>query len=249
VAIALACGPSPDEPDRFPDDFVAQYAAARCGAVPRCACDPAGHVDEAMCTGAMHSALDDVVVALAELDPVYDLECLDALLTFWGSADACSSNVRVPYCRLAEREGGVGDPCVSIATHGFYVSTCTDGLVCDDRVCVGSEPSIELQAGEPCHRHGVYCTSGTFCDAGICTATRAVGSECAVPQACDDASWCAVPDDSEVGTCTARAGEGEACDSDSAWDARACLPSDGASRWCVSGTCTFAVAAACGPWL
>lgn len=250
TALGAACGPAIDEGDRFPDDFVAQYAEARCGAVSQCACEPLGWIDDAMCTGAMHSALDDRVDVLAELAPTYDLECLDALLAFWRSPDACDADVRVPYCRLAAHDGAVGDACVSIATHGFFVSTCADGLLCDgDGVCAEPAPAIELQAGETCTGHGVYCTPGTFCDGGVCTEALAAGSACAVPQACDDASWCAVPDDAETGTCLARAGEGESCASQSAWDARACAPVDGSNRWCVAGTCTFAVAAACGPWL
>lgn len=253
LVLTSACSPALATRERIPEDFVERYAAARCEAASRCACDPSGWVNTAMCTGAMHSQLDERVAALRDDDDVtYDPECFDALLAFWASDDACDPTADVPYCVMVDGDGAFADPCSSMATHGFSASSCGEGLYCSvDGECSMQAPTISVQLGEPCDAGGYACVDGTFCDldAGVCSTKLTAGNPCAASQACDAASWCAGLGGEEPSMCVARAAEGEACESTSAWDGRACLPVDGTTRYCVDGTCTFEVASACGPWL
>jgi hypothetical protein len=252
VLFAAGCSPSVGLGDAIPEDFVDRYAAARCGAATRCACDPSGWVDEAMCTAAMHMQFDDRVAALRDDGVRLDAVCLDALIEFWGSAAACDPGARVPYCALVRGEAELDEPCASLSSHGFSASSCVDGLFCSaGEACSEPPVEVELQLGASCIDAQYACVDGTFCDdaGGVCATKRGEGNECRIAAACDDTTWCAGLDGETPGTCTARAGEGEACASTSAWDARPCQQVDGASRYCVDGTCTLAVAAACGPWL
>lgn len=251
-ALCTACSPTLTTPERIPDTFVERYAAARCGAVSRCACDPAGWVDDAMCTAAMRQTLDERIAALREDDVAYDGACFESLVAFWDSADACDPNADAPYCAMVVGDGDLGDACTSVATHGFSASSCDTALFCGaEGECTMSPSSISVELGESCVAALSSCIEGSHCDptAGVCAADLGAGSPCALPQACDEASWCAGLEGDTPGTCLPRAGEGEACESTSAWDARACARVDGATRYCVEQTCTFAVAAACGPWL
>lgn len=247
-----ACSPSGVTPTEIPVDLVDLYAAARCGAVTRCACEPSGWVDAQMCTAAMHSQLDDRATTLREHDATFDAGCFDELLAFWESPEACDATASVPYCAIVHGEGAVGESCASLATQGFSASSCSSGTFCAaEGTCSEAPTPIELHLGEPCIDAQYACVDGTYCDTdtGVCATRIAAGSQCFQIQACSEDTWCAHYEPDGPGTCEPRAEQGEVCGSTSAWDARACLPVDGASRWCVDGTCTFAVAAACGPWL
>lgn len=252
LAAAGACSPSALESTEIPEGLVDRYAAARCGAVTRCACEPSGWVDATMCTDSMHAQLDERVTALREHEVMYDADCFADLVGFWDSPRACDATAAVPYCTIVHGEGEIGGSCASLATHGFSASSCASASFCDaEGICSEAPPQIELGLGEPCVEAQYACVDGTYCDTdtGVCATRIAAGSQCFQLQACTEDTWCADYEPDGPGTCEPRAEQGEACGSTSAWDARACLGVDGASRWCVAGTCTFAVAAACGPWL
>lgn len=250
--LAAACSPSAASTTEIPADFVERYAAARCAAPTRCACDPSGWVDTSMCVDAMHALLDDRVEALREQDVRFDTGCYDELLAFWESDAACDAGASAPYCALVRGDGDLGAPCASVATHGFSASSCSEGLFCGaDARCSEPAPPIELHLGEACLEAQYACVDGTFCDTdtGVCATRIEPGQQCFHPTSCIDAAWCADYGPDGPGTCEAKVGEGEACDSTSAWDARPCLPEGGESRYCTGGTCTSAVPSACGPWL
>lgn len=252
LLLAAACSPIAHPTTEIPEDFVDRYAAARCGAVTRCTCEPVGWIDEGMCIEAMHAQLDETVARLREQDVAFDAECFADLVAFWDAEDACDATAAVPYCAIVHGDGVVGDPCASSSTHGFSASSCAEGTYCGaEATCSEAGPSIELQLGEPCLHAQYACVDETYCDgeSGTCVTRIPAGEQCVEVHACAASTWCADYGPDGPGTCAPRVGEGEACDSTSAWDARPCLPTDGESRYCVDGTCTFAVAAACGPWL
>lgn len=261
VAATLACAPQDDPPATLPDDLVDRYAAARCGAMFRCNCDPAGWIDLAMCTAAMHARYDAKLLSLREHGGEYDAGCLAAVIEYWSSPDACGDPIDtpgVPYCALVIGDQPEHAPCGSMTTTSFSASSCAAGLYCrGGETCEASAtlPSIELGLGERCSEAEYACVDGTYCDPGTerCTSPQGAGAACDLPPACDDETWCAGLEAPDVaGTCTPRGAPGDACASAVAWDTRPCALEAGDPailHYCVEMTCTERVPAACGPWL
>lgn len=258
IVVVLACAPQDDPPPTLPDDLVAQYAEARCGAMVRCDCDPSGFVDLAMCTAAMHAQYDDRVAALREQDAAYDPRCLAAVIDYWRSPEACGDPIDaagVPYCSLVLGDRTQGEPCASMATNSFSASSCAEGLYCrGGESCDTPGPGIELAIGEPCVDVGFACIDGSYCDAatGVCAPRLGVGEACDTAAACDAQTWCAGLEVDHAGTCSVRGAPGDACDGAASWDGRACaadVDDPTIDHYCVDGTCSDRVPAACGPWL
>ena len=259
VALLAACAPHDADAPSVPDDLVDRYAAARCGAMFRCDCDPAGWIDLAMCTSAMHAQYDARVAALREHGGGYDAACLAAVVEYWDSPDACADPIDapgVPYCALVQGEQGVGEACASMSTTSFSASSCAAGLHCrGGETCEPPAPGIELAQGEPCIGAAYPCTDGSYCDAATdrCALRLGAGEACDAAAACDAQTWCAGLEAPETaGTCTPRGDPGEACTGAPSWDARACAPEADdptIAHYCVGMICSDRVPAACGPWL
>lgn len=258
VAALAGCGPQGGEaPPAIPEDLVAQYAEARCTAMFRCACAPAGWIDVAMCTAQIHAQYDARAEALRATEAAMDAACLADVLAYWRSDAACGDPreaAGVPYCALVRGTGALGEPCASMTTHSFAASSCDDGLYCrDGEICDDPPVAIELALGESCGEGSFACAEGLYCDGatGACATRLGIGGVCDAAAACDADAWCVGFDDENAGVCEARRGEGEACEATS-WDPRPCMPEVGETRsyahYCVDQTCTGAVPAACGPW-
>lgn len=258
AALLAGCGPAADDAPSFPDDLVAQYAQARCGAMFRCGCAPSGWIDVAMCTAQMHAQYDARAEALAMTGVGVDAACLADVLAFWRSDAACDDPrvaSPVPYCALVGGQGELDEPCASMTTYSFAASSCGSGLHCrDGSVCDDPPVGIELAAGQACLAAAFACADGLYCDegTGVCAPRLAAGAACAQAAACDETSWCAGIEVATPGVCETRAGQGEACTGTS-WDPRPCAPEIEGGRsfahHCVDGVCTGAVPAACGTWL
>ncbi len=254
---ALGCGPGEvAPPPQLPQDLLARYAAARCGALARCGCEPAGFVDAAMCTAQLHAQYDERVAALRDAEVVFEPDCFEDVIAYFESDQACADPreaAPVPYCSVARGEGEPGDPCSSLSLHALSASSCAGPSICaaGERCAQPSTP-VAIGRGQPCAAQPWACDDGLWCDtiSDACRERVAPGSPCDTAAACDASGWCAP----ELGTCAPRVAEGAACDSNVAWDPGPCAPDEAEpprsfTRWCVDGRCSGRVPAACGPWL
>ncbi|MBX7078906.1 MAG: hypothetical protein K1X88_06935 [Nannocystaceae bacterium] len=253
----LACGPGEvAPPPELPQDFLARYAAARCEALVRCDCEPAGFVDAAMCTATLHAQYDERVAALRDAGVVFDPACFADVIAYFESDEACADPQQaapLPYCSVARGDGEAGDACSSLSLHALSASSCAEPTICaGGERCAEPTTPVAIGLGQPCAQQPWACAEGLWCDAGsdTCRERVAPGSQCDAPAACDASGWCAP----EGGTCVARVGAGAACESSVAWDPGPCAPDDtqlprSFTRWCVDGRCSGRVPAACGPWL
>ncbi len=258
ILLAWGCLADDDAAPSVPADLIARHTAARCDAAMRCECRPPGWIDREMCVAEIHARLEARLDALRSTDARLDSDCLDSVLAWWRSSDACadpSTVASVPYCAVASGEQAEGERCASLTTHAFSASSCADGLYCGaGDVCSVAPTVIELAAGEPCVDAPYACVDGTWCDGdtGRCAPRSSARAPCTATQACDAQTWCAGLDGDTPGVCTPRGGTGADCTGATQWDPRPCAPEQigerSFTRWCVDDRCTGRVPAACGPW-
>lgn len=263
LALLGACGPAAGgaavDGAPWPSDAVSRYAEARCGAMFRCACESTGFVDDAMCRAEIHARWDDDATALHDADVRFDAACFDRVLAYWASDAACGDPADapgVPYCVLATGTAAGDEPCASLGGHAFTASSCPASQACladgDGGHCGTRGTPAVRGVDEPCDGVAAVCEEGSFCDlaAGRCALRRGLDDDCSGAAPCDLALWC----DDTAGICRTRADAGQACPTGAAWDSRPCAPDTVASppasftRYCVDGSCSGRVPAACGPW-
>lgn len=226
-------------PDPVPESDVASVIATElCERFAECECNAVRYgVTAASCEVAAEQLVDGWLAAVEGL--TYDGHCMARAPWTDCSGAVDDDEQSTPPCQLYSGSGSAGDACEKL---GPYMSTCSNGWVCDvDDVC--RRPGDALPFGLEGHRCGpakadaTRCLGDLVCIEGRCRRGATRGSSCGPDQPCENQSWC------EQGVCVAPSLPGAACPTKPDCTGIDC----GIHEACTSGLCDDGICASTQP--